>query len=139
MCKLRHCFSTAIRILVNTYVNLSACLTISTFYPLSLGIFRSRTRIPSWGGYGDARLLRGPLRLAPVSLSWLTAPLLPGAQESTLHIAPGPSQCNMSGMWNILRAWVFFCGHVCGRSLLLIQTSCGTRSKTRRISIKTNI
>lgn len=110
---------------------LSTGIKTSTFYQASLEFSRSRTHIPSGGGYGDVRPLQGPLRSASISLPWPIVPLLLGARGSTPHIGPGPSQCNMPGMWNILRPWVLFCDHVCGRSLLLIRTSCGTKMKTR--------
>lgn len=115
---------------------LSTGIAISTFCQVSPFLFRSRTHIPIGGGCGDVRPLQGPLGSASISLPWLIAPLLPGARGSTLHNGPGPSQCNMPGTWNILRAWVFFCDHVCGRSLLLIRTSCGTARETR-LSLET--
>lgn len=116
----------------------STGILISTFYQASLEFSDNRTHIPSGGGYGDARLLQGLLRSASISLPWLIVPLPPEARGSTLHIGPGLSQCNMSGMWNIPRPWVVFCGHVCGRSLLSIRTSCGTGRRTRH-SLETSI
>lgn len=108
---------------------LSNGIPLSTFYQVSLEFSQSRTHIPSGGGCGDVRPLQGPLRSASISLPWLTAPLPPGAQGSTLHNGPGPSQYNMSDRWIILRLWASFYGHVRGRSLLLTRTSCGTRMK----------
>lgn len=135
-CPSRHRFYTAY--LQRNKILLSTRTAISTFCQASLELFHNRTRIPSGGGGGDVRLLQGPLRSASIFLPWLIAPLPPGAQGSTLHNGPGPWQYNMSGMWNILTPWVVFCGHVCGRSLLSIRTSCETGRRTRN-SLKTTI
>ena len=108
---------------------LSTETAISTFFHISLEFFRNRTHTPSGGGCGDVRLPQGPLRSASIFLPWLIVPLPLGAQGSTLHNGPGPSPCNMSGMWNILTPWVGFCGHVCEHSLLSTRTSCETEEE----------
>lgn len=106
---------------------------VNTFCQVSLESSHSRTHIPSGGGCGDVHPLQGPLRSASISLPRLAVPLLPGARGSTAHNGPGPSQCNMSGRWSILRLWASFCGHVRVRSLLLVRTSCGTIIKTKLV------
>lgn len=107
--------------------------TVNTFCQVSLESSHSRTHIPSGGGCGDVHPLQGLLRSASISLPRLAVPPLPGAQGSTAHNGPGPSQCNMSDRWSILRLWASFCGHVRVRSLLLVRTSCGTIIKTKLV------
>ena len=110
---------------------MSTRAAVSTFYQASRAFSHNRTRTPSGGGCADVRLLQGPLISASIFLPWLIAPLPPGARGSNLHNVPGPWQCNMSDTWNIQTPWVAFCGHVCGRSLLSIRTSCETERRTR--------